>query len=321
MKVTFTLKSIAILLLLIFSVYPVAYTAEVVDRIVAVVNDDIITQSELEESMLPFVADYRVRYGEEELEEKIDEARRDALNRLIEEKLILQEAKRRGVQVDDAEIEKRIEIVKSRFGNEEEFYEAIRQSGVTLAKLKEKYREQIMMKNLVTGIISSEVSISPSQIAAYYYGNPQEFSLPPRVRFQVLLLKPDDERSAEETEALSIQVLDRVKAGDDFSLLVEEYSQGPNTDKGGDMGYMTEGSMIKEIEDELAKLKPGEISGIIKTSAGFYIIKVTERKEQETETLTEVTSLIRERLFQRESELTLREFMAELKKNAYIKIH
>jgi len=77
----------------------VASAAQVVDRIVAVVNDDVITQSELQESMLPFIADYKVRYDEEELEGKMDEVRQDALNRLIEEKLILQEAKKREIAV------------------------------------------------------------------------------------------------------------------------------------------------------------------------------------------------------------------------------
>jgi len=85
--------------------------AALIDKIAAVVNEDVITESELRESMLPFIADYRIRYGEEGLKEKMDEARQDALNRLIEEKLILLEARKRNVIVDDFEIQQRIEEV------------------------------------------------------------------------------------------------------------------------------------------------------------------------------------------------------------------
>ena len=95
-----------------------AYAAEVVDRIIAEVNDDVITQSELQESMIPFIADYRLRYSEEKLKDKLDEARQDALNRLIEEKVLLQEAKKRQIKVEDKEIEGRIAQVKTRFESE-----------------------------------------------------------------------------------------------------------------------------------------------------------------------------------------------------------
>lgn len=315
-----SLRIFLILLLAAFYVKTVLSSDEVVDRIVAVVNDDIITQSELEESMLPFVADYKVRYGGEEAEEKMDAARQDALNRLIEEKLILQEAKRREIEITNEEVEERLESVKSRFGVEEEFYKAIENSGVTLAELKEKYKEQIMMRKFVSSIINSKVRISPTQIAAYYNGNLADFSIPNTVRFKVLLLKPLPERNIEQTEKLALEILNRIKAGEDFDALVKEYSQGPNIDKGGDMGYMAEGSIIKELEDAMAILSAGGVSGLIKTSTGFNIIKIIDKKEASAKLLSEVNDFIRERLFQREAELTLREFVAKLKEDAYIKI-
>lgn len=299
---------------------PSAYAANVVDRIVAVVSDDIITQSELEESMLPFMADYRLRYGEEKLKDKVDEAREDALNRLIEEKLILQDAKRREVTVDEEEIEERVEDVKSRFESEEEFHRTLEESGITVTRLKQRYREQVMMRKLINGLINVKVKITPTQIGAFYYGNREDFSTPKMVRFKVLLLKPLPDRNIKETEELALQTLDRIRAGQDFDMLVKEYSQGPNIDKGGDMGFMPEGSIIKEVEDAISDAEPGEISGLIKTATGFNIIKIIDKKEPGVQSLTEATDIIRKRLFQREAELTLREFMDELKKDAYIDI-
>lgn len=316
----YVFKIILPLTLAIFWARAFLYAADVVDRIVAVVNDDIITQSELEESMLPFIADYRLRYGEEEFMDKVDEARQDALNRLIEEKLILQEAKRRKITVDEQEIEERLEHIKSRFNSEEEFRQMLEDSGITMAKLKQRYKEQIMMRKLVNGLVNARVNISPTQIAAYYYAHQEDFSTPKVVRFKVLLLKPLPDRNIEQTEELALQILDRIKAGEDFDMLVGQYSQGPNINEGGDMGYMPEGGIIKELENAISQLEPGGISALIKTAAGFDIIKLTDRKEAGVKSLTEVTDAIRSRLFQREAELTLREFVNGLKKDAYIKI-
>ena len=298
-----------------------AYAASLVDKIAAVVNEDIITESELQESMLPFIADYRVRYGEEGLNQKMHEARQDALNRLIEEKLIFQEAKKRQVMAEDFEIQERLEDVKKRFNSDEEFYNAIGASGVTLARLKKKYEEQIMMRKLVNGIIASRVSISPTQVTAYYYGNIKDFSSPDTARFKVLFIKPSEQETLNDARKLAEDILKRIGDGEDFDMLVKQFSQGPNTDKGGDMGYMSAGSTIPEIENAISQLSPGEISNIIETKSGFYIVMVVDKKQAGTVPIIEVSDIIKERLFQRESELTLREFVGKLKEDAYIKIN
>jgi peptidyl-prolyl cis-trans isomerase SurA len=298
-----------------------ADAASVIDKIAAVVNEDIITESELQESMLPFIADYRLRYGEEALEEKIHEARQDALNRLIEERLIFQEAKKRKVVVEDLEIEERIEDVKQRFDSDEEFYQAISASGVTLARLKKKYEEQIMMRKLVNAIISSRVSISPTQVTAYYHGNINDFSEPDMTRFKVFFIRPSEEETLNSAREIAESVLSRINEGENFDMLVSEFSQGPNTDKGGDMGYMPAGSTIPEIEDAISALSAGEVSGVIEAGSGFYIVKVLDKKQAGAVPIMEVSDLIKERLFQRESELTLREFVSKLKEDAYIKIN
>ena len=177
-----------------------------------------------------------------------------------------------------------------------------------------------MIKKLVSEIISTRVRISPTQIAAYYYSHPQEFYTPKTVRFSVLQLKPSPDMNIENIRWRIAEITDKIRAGEEFALLVQKYSQGPNAEKGGDMGYMPADDIIKEISDALSGMTEGEISGAIKTSTGFYIVKLIEKKEAKTKTLTEVTDAIRERLFQREAELTLREFVNKLRKDAYIKI-
>ncbi|NQT89779.1 MAG: peptidylprolyl isomerase [Candidatus Omnitrophica bacterium] len=314
-------KLMILLVLTVSSAVPALYAAEVVNRISAVVNDEVITESELKESMLPFVADYRLRYGEEKLKDKVDEARADALNRLIEEKLILQQAYASEMVIDRAEIDERIALVRSRAKTEEEFHALLEKSGLTVFKLRKKYEEQIMMKRLISGLVNARVNITPTQIGAYYYGRPDEFQTPNIIRFKVLMLRPLPDRDMEQTREFAKQLIDRAKAGEEFDMLVKQYSQGPNLDKGGDMGYMPESAIVEHIRGELADLQGSEMSDVIETESGITIVQVVDKKESGTMSFVEARDIIYNRLFQREAELTLREFVNKLKEDAYIKIN
>ena len=314
----FSIKLFIFSIIITVTIY--SYGAETVDKIVAVVNDEIITQSELEESTLSFIADYQLRYGPEEAESKLDDARSDALNRLIEEKLILQEAKRRNVQVNDAEIDGRLQQVKSKFASEEEFEKAISGSGLTIGKLKDKYRDQLMMAALVNGIIYHNIQISPTQTAAYYYGHKSEFIQPGKAKFRILLLKfkPEQEKTAIKSHAE--ELLQRIRSGEDFSILAKQYSEGPNAADGGDMGFVTSGETIGQIDEAIFSLEGGQVSEVIETQAGCNIVKVEEKMPEYEFSLEEAKPMIEKRLYEREAELTVREFIDNLKEEAYVDV-
>ena len=296
------------------------YAAELVDKIVAVVNDDIITQSELRESMLAFVADYHLRYGPEEAEVRLNEAKSDTLNRLVEEKLLFQEAKRREVKIVEADVEQRLENAKGKFESEEEFENALSKSGLTTEKLKSKYRDQLMIKALVNGIVMHNVDITPTQIAAYYYGHEEEFRQPEKVKFRIILLKFRPEQDKEIVRSFAGEIAKRAGSGEDFATLSRQYSEGPNAAGGGDMGFVSREDIAKEIREAIAPLIEGGVSAAIETSAGCNIVKLERKLPASTISLQEASSRVRERLFGREAELIFREFIDNLKKNAYIDI-
>ena len=314
----FSIKLLIFFIIITVTTY--SYGAEVVDKIVAVVNDEVITQSEVEESTLSFIADYQLRYGPEEAESKLDDARNDALNRLIEEKLILQEAKRRNIQVSDAEIDERLQQVKSKFASGEEFEKAISESGLTIEKLKDKYRVQLMMATLVNGIIYHNIQISPTQIATYYYGHKSEFIQPGKVKFRILLLKFKPEQEKTTIKSHAEELLQRIRFGEDFGALAKQYSEGPNAVDGGDMGFVTRGETIKEIDEVIFSLEEDQVSEAIETQVGYNIVKVEEKVPEYEFSLAEATPMIRKRLYEREAELTLREFIDNLKEEAYVDI-
>ncbi|MFH0732736.1 MAG: peptidylprolyl isomerase [Candidatus Omnitrophota bacterium] len=299
---------------------PPVYCAQTVDKIVAIVNDEIITQSELDEFTAAFIADYNLRYGSEMTQDKLDTAKNDALNRLIEEKLIMQEANKRNIQVDEADIEDAVKSVKTKFESEEEFDKAISASGLTIDKLRAKYKNQLMIRELVNGIVSHNINVSPTQIAAYYYGHKNEFVQPASVKFSIIVLKFKPDQEKDTVRVFARELLDRINSGEDFSGLATKYSEGPKADDGGDMGFVSKGTMMKEIDDAIFSLKNNEVSDVIETSAGCNIVKVAEKMQELEFSLKDATARIRERLYEREAELMLREFVDKLKKDAYLEI-
>ncbi|HEO64045.1 MAG TPA: hypothetical protein ENN78_02110 [Candidatus Omnitrophica bacterium] len=294
--------------------------AEIMDKIVAIVNDEVITQSELDEVTMFFLADYEVAHKHRTEEERFEKAREDALNRLIEEALLFQQAKNIKVEIDEAELEKRISQIKASFQTEEEFREALKASGMTMEALKEKHRKPIIIRELVNMVIAEKVRISPTQVAAYYYGHKSEFKESPRVRFNIIFVRFKSEAPDAATKGKAEKILKRLNAGEDFAELAKDLSEGPNASEGGDMGFVEKGDMAEEIDEVIFKLEPGEISELIETPSGYAIVKVEEKTPSLELTLAEASDIVRNKLFQREAELAIREYMDFLKENAYIKI-
>ncbi|MDP8261662.1 MAG: SurA N-terminal domain-containing protein, partial [Candidatus Kappaea frigidicola] len=137
------MKKFAVLILLYaVLLFPACLKAEIVDGIVAVVNNEVVTQAELNAILLPLYTQYKSTYSDEELLMKIDEAKKNILYKLIEDKLILQEAHKIGMPATDEEVAERLEQIKSQFSSSEEFKSALASQGLTVVDLKEKYREQ-----------------------------------------------------------------------------------------------------------------------------------------------------------------------------------
>lgn len=290
------------------------------NKIVAVVNEDVITQADLDVALASVVAEYKKIYRGDELTAKIEEARQEILNQMIEEKLILQEAKRRKVEVDDAEVEERLNDVRSRFPNDDDFDVALNESGLTFDALRNRYKEQIMMHKLVNYEVRERVVVAPSEISEYFAKHAEEFRAPESVRLKNIVIRFEEGN----TESLVKQKTDDVsrllKEGRDFPDIARQYSQGGNAQEGGDLGFIGKGQMRKEFDDVVFKLKPGEISAPIKTQEGYYIFKVEEKREGYARPLSEVREDIENLIFQEKAKERYKGWIDKLKRDAFIQI-
>jgi parvulin-like peptidyl-prolyl isomerase len=314
-----------VILLAMVSLCPPAEARQVVDRVIAVVDDEVITQSELDQLLFPVYDQYRTLFKRGQFIAKMSEARQALLNQLIEDKLVYAEAKRKGVRVTQEEIEARVRDFRARFGNDGEFGKILADQGLTLSKLKTRYEEQIAIRKLHQYEVRSRIIVTPKEIEEYYRSHLEEFSQAEKIKVKSISIRkseqaveaglPDEKARAELERILSLAY-----QGTDFSELAKTYSEDVKAFEGGELGYITRGELVDEIDQVLFSLKTEDISPILETELGYHLFKVEERIESQVKRLEEVRETVHEILFRKKAEERFLEWVSELKKNAYISI-
>ncbi|MCP4650908.1 MAG: hypothetical protein GY853_12630 [PVC group bacterium] len=307
---------ISILGLLIYQ-FPV--TAQFTEKILAVVNGDAITQTDVDEILAPIYIQYKSTYQGEELKKKLEIAKKDILNQLIEDKLLLQKAIKQELEVDEKEIDSLIDKLKNNFQSEEEFFKVLENQNVTLHDLRKRYKEQLLIKKIVQREIFSKIIISPSEIAAHYEEHKQELEIPAQVKLRNIFIQASEENE-EDIIKKTNDIHEQLKSGAEFVELVEKYSEAPNVVDAGDMGYMKRGSMRKEIEDATFALEVGGFTAPIKTASGYYLFKVEEKKEAMIPPVEDVQDEIRRAIYQEKSKKKLEIWINELKESTLIEV-
>jgi len=298
--------------------------AEVVDRIIAYVNDDIITLSELNERANAFVAARRQNPFLREKEQSLEEIRRTMLDLLINERLAAQEISRLKISVSDEEVDETIDRVMRENHLTQETLEAeLRKEGKTVEDLRKQIKASMEQTKLVNREVRSKTVITDEMIQAYYEDHKEEFERKERWRIQDIYLPFTPTDSPEERTHLrkvAKQILERLRTEGNFSSLAKRYSQGPGAEAGGDLGFFSEGELEPVLEAAIEALNPGEVSPDIETTRGIHIIKLTEVDKAPAKPLEEVEGTIRGLLYRREVDFRYREWLSGLRERSYVKI-
>ncbi|MCM8811993.1 MAG: peptidylprolyl isomerase [Candidatus Omnitrophica bacterium] len=329
------MKPISFLLLCLFApaLSPAGVWAEEM-RIVAVVNNEVITQSELKRAVMPIYLQLQASMSPEEAALKVSELQQQILDQLIEEKLMLQEAKNPApvefsknrigtpppITVSEQEIDQMVERIASTFESRQAFEEAMKTQGFTMEQMRQRYRDQITIRKLINRQIYARVSVSPSEVTAYYQSHMKEFIVPAAVQVAVLMIKPKPDLNAAQARSFAQSLRQQILQGGDFYDLAARYSDGPNPQMGGRIGFLDQGKSLKEIDSVLFNLKPGEISPVIETAAGFHIFRIEGFRPAEQAPLESVKDVIRDKLYNQKGGAMYQEWIRKLKENAYISI-
>jgi peptidyl-prolyl cis-trans isomerase SurA len=250
--------------------------AEVINRIVATVDDEPITLHELRSfGKAPGQqALFMPQGGAAGMSDQ------DILEVLIMNKLISKEVETQGLKAKDEDVDSYIQRIQSQSNlSDEQFKAALATQGMTFDSYRQQVANEIERALLVNKEIGSRVNVTPEDVERYYKENSKNYEEAEQVRVRHIFLPLSAKGSVEsdrEVEAQAQDIRKRAVAGEDFGKLADEYSRGPGVGQGGDLGYFKKGQMAKEIEDVAFALKPGEVSQPFRAGAGVHLIKVEE---------------------------------------------
>lgn len=312
---------LAIIYYLLFTIYySLSYGAILLDRVIAVVNEDAITWGELRRLIEQEGRGFIRGLGDKEREEALKGLEKTFLNNMIDIKLQLQEARRKGFDVKASEVEEAIAEIKKKFNlTEENFLASLKAEGFTHEEYKRKMREQILLSKVVNYEVRSNVLITEKEITDFYNVNKEVYEREESVRIrQIFFNAPEDKKEKARLEAKAQEIIKRLEAGQDFSRLAEEYSEDVSRRFGGDLGYISRGTVLKEIEDVTFAMKEGEISKPFWSPKGLHIIKVEHRLDPTNP--EKIRDEIKGILFEKEFRAKYEEWIKDLRAKAHIEI-
>jgi peptidyl-prolyl cis-trans isomerase SurA len=317
----------------------------VVEDIVARVNDQIITRSDLKRSREALEAEAKQPPPEGQTKQPPKE--KDLLRDLIDQQLLVQRGKDMGITADNDMIKRLDEIRKSmNLENMDDLEKAAQAQGISFEDFKNNMRNSIITQRVIGEEVGRRIQVPPTEIAAYYEKHKSEFQRPEQVVLAEILVSTEAPKSAAQdpnkpapadapktetpavedparitaAEAKANALLDSIRKGAKFDEVAKKSSDGPTAAEGGNLGGFKRGALAKELEDKVFAMKSGDVSDVIRTKQGFIILKVVEHQAPGVPPMKEVESQINEALYYEKLQPALRSYLTKLREDAYIDI-
>jgi peptidyl-prolyl cis-trans isomerase SurA len=295
-------------------------SSKTVDRIVAQVNDEIVTLSELNRASDQARQELATKYTGEQLQQMAQKAEQDALENLINEKLLYQKAMELGFNAD---IDKKVaaaiqQIVKeNNFEDTEELEKALEQSGRNLRELREQFKRSILIGDLIYEFVDSRITLLTPEIDKYYKDHEAEFTTPEEVTLSTIVI---NEASDKESEDRANDLYRRLQQGESFAALAGQYSKGATANTGGNIGTYLLSKLNSVTVNAIANLKEGEVSKPQKEKEGFVLYRVDSRKVATVRPLDQVRNEIKNQLYSRKRGPEMERYINQLRDDAYIQM-
>jgi peptidyl-prolyl cis-trans isomerase SurA len=321
----------------------VAAADQVVEEIIARVNDSIITRTQFQRESEALRTEMQQQGADQA---KIADRMKDVLRDAIDQQLLLDKAKDLGLNADN-EVVKRLGDMMKESGVQtmEQLEQMAAQQGVSFEDFKENMKNQLLTQMVIQREVAPHVPISPAEEQEFYNTHQKELERPEEVRLSEILIPvgspqppaqpeassdpkktppPAPEPTPEELAAAqkkAEQALAEIKNGAKFPDIAKKYSGGPTAQQGGDLGFFRRGVLSKELEDQtFGQMKKGEVSGVIRTRQGFVILQLTEKHAGGVPPLKEVEPQIMDAIYLKKLQPQLRAYLTKLREEAYIDI-
>ncbi len=298
-----------LIMIALFSVSSLSYAGDNADNVVAKVNGTIFLQKDLElevDRLIPKMTFHR-NVPLEKRKLYYDQA----MEALIDRELQYQDAVAKGMKPDKEKVDAEMEKIRKRFKSPDEYKAALEKDGLSEEKLRAQIEKEMLVQNVIAKTVTEPSKAGDAELKEFYDKNTSKFKHPESVKLRLISTK--DEKKAKD-------ILDKLKAGEDFGDLAYKMSEDSYRVKGGDIGYMHKGRMLPEIEDAAFKMKVGELSDLIKAEDTWFIIKVEDKKPEQQMSFEESKGKLKKELEDKRANELREKWIAGLKAKAKIEV-
>ena len=293
----------------------------VADRVVAVVNNDAITLSELQETIVAYRSENRQGSSGGPSD---DELAKQFLPKLIDSRLQLQEADREKITVEDQEVAEEIAERIKMYNTKtvDDFEKLLKEQGITMEAVRKRVREALRVQKVIRRKVALRVSVTDTEIVQYVEENRQKLETGLSYHARHLLVVPKGTGDAAwegariKAEMLRAQILE----SGDFVGVARQHSQDASAKDGGDLGTLKRGELAEDIETEILRLEPGQLSPPHRSGLGYHVFRLESKDSLEGDGLIRIKQQVREILFRQKYEARLEAWLKEIKQRAIIEV-
>jgi len=312
-----------VLFLVLFSI-SFLFGQDVVDAIVVIVNDDIITISDYITEHDTIYDLLRSQFQGEEFSKQYEKEKEGLLERMIIERLLIQESIRQDIRSTadvEGQIRSMVDGIKKQYNidSDDEFKRLMVQQGVNYDNWMAQQEKTIIQQALIFSEVGRSIAIDETDVVNYYDLHPEEFTTLPTYKLKGIYISSED-KSEQEAQAKMEEVNEKLTAGEELESLAGQYSEGPEKESQGDIGTYKKGDMDKNLEQAVENLEEGSFSSWVKIPSGWFLLKLDEKTESRLRSFEEVKKDIENGLFMQEQQVKIQAYIADLKKRSFIKI-
>lgn len=335
-------KKLALLVSALVLVAMALRADDIVDEIIARVNDQIVTRSEMEKAKATGLEELKQRYPSD-WQTRTAKAQTDTLRDLIDQQLLLERGKDLGI-TGETEVVKRLNQMRQQMGlaSIDDLEKEAQKQGVSYEDFKEQIRISVVTQQVIGQEVGGKLHISNEDIQDWYNKHQKELEGPEEIGLSEIMVStqpakqnveskdkqaaeqdktlPEDPAKVAESEAKANQLLEQLKKGVKFDDLAKKNSDGPTAAQGGTLGTFKRGELAKDLEEKTFSLKQGENTGVIRTRQGFIILKVTAHRAAGVPALKDISDRIREAIYSERLEPAARAYLTKLREQAFIDI-
>lgn len=301
-----------------------AQAPALVDGIAAIVNDDIVTISEVFDAMAPEMEQLSQQYSGALLQDRVKTLFRRTLTNLTDLHLQLSRARQLNLKVSEDDVNQQIDALKKQNQiADAQFTQLLQSRGLTLEAYKKQIQDGLLVAKVVNAEVRSRLTVLDTELQEAYQARQERYRTPgEQTVSHILFLFPENATPLDE-ERLRLKaegVLQQLHQGGDFAALARQYSDGPSAETGGLLGTFRVGELLPGFEEAAAKLQPGQISDVVRTRIGWHIIRVDSRKKLKEKTLEDVQEEIKSEILREKTERKYQEWIETLRQQAYVKV-